>query len=137
MSVDYNKIKNRLDGIIKANQTELVMMLLEEKPELFDDIENLYPTFDPVPGKRTCPGCGEEVHRFDRCNLLCERCFEDENEAKDVYQWWAIEHFWAENFSARGLVVLRAFGSCWLGRTCCGQALEADAEFSFLDEEGA
>lgn len=132
MNVDYNKIKDRLYNILRDNQTELVCMLLKEKPELFDEIENLYPRFDPVPGKRICSSCSEEVTTFDRSNLLCEECFEAEKEPETVYQWWAIDNHWANVFSRRGLVVLRAFSCCWLGRTCCGQALEADDDFNFL-----
>jgi hypothetical protein len=132
MNVDYTKIKDRLETILRDNQTELVMLLLEEKPGLYDEIENLYPRFDPVPGKRICSGCGEEVTTFDRSLLLCEECFEDENEAKNVYQWWAVDSHWANNFRERGLVILRAFACCWWGRTCGGQGPELDGDFDFL-----
>ena len=137
MNIDYTKIKSRLDSILRDNQTELVTMLLKEKTELFDEMENLYPRFDPVPGKRICLGCGEMVTTFDRSLLLCEECFEDENTPKTVYQWWAIDDHWAKNFSRRGLVVLRAFACCWLGRTWCGQPVEADDDFHFLGDEEA
>ena len=139
MNVDYNKIKNRLETILRDNQTELVTMLLEEKTELFDDIENLYEAPNMPPGEEICLRCQENMEGWSReqKNEFCEGCLEAENTAKIVYQWWAIDDYWAKNFSQRGLVVLRAFGCCWLGRTWCGQAVEADDDFDFLGIEEA
>jgi len=139
MNIDYNKIKGRLETILKDNQTELVTMLLEEKPELYDGMENLYEVSYMIPGEEICARCQKEMERWpeEKKKEFCRNCVESESLPKIVYQWWAIDEHWAKNFSKKGLVVLRAFGCCWLGRTWCGQAVEADDDFQFLGKEEA
>ena len=139
MNVDYTKIKERLDTILRDNQTELVTMLLKEKTELFDEIENLYEESSMPPGEEICLRCQGNMEGWtrERKNEFCEDCLEAENTPKTVYQWWAINDHWANNFSERGLVILRAFGCCWLGRTWGGQPVEVDDDFDFLGIEEA
>jgi len=138
MNIDYNKIKGRLETILRDNQTELVTMLLEEKTELYDEMENLYEVSYMIPGEEICLRCQQEMERWpeEKKKEFCRNCVESESLPKIVYQWWAIDEHWAKNFSGRGLVVLRAFGCCWLGRTCGGQSLYQDQEFDFLVKEG-
>ena len=135
MSVDYNKIKERLKTILKANQTDLVRWLMLTIPALRDEIENRYPQYEPLFEERICIGCFRIKGEVDRNSSLCKNCFESEKEQKSVYQWYAVDDNWGRIFRDRGLVILRTMGCCWFGRTWVGDEVEKDDDFNFLANE--
>lgn len=137
LSVDFKKIKERLDKILRANQTRLVNNLLYEDSDLYEVMENYYPDFRPVPVDWYCNCCHEPANELDSRTGYCDSCFFLCMREKSVSQWWAIDEYWANIFSAQGLVVLRAYGSFWVGRTSWRGAIEKDSEFEFLATDEA
>ena len=134
-SVDHKKIKERLDKILRADQTWLVENLLYEG--FYEVMENYYPEFRPVPVDWYCNCCHEPANELDSRTGYCDSCFSLCVREKSVSQWWAIDEYWANIFSAQGLVVLRAYRSFWLGRASRCGAIEKDSEFEFLATDEA
>ena len=128
----YDEIKRKLDFIIKENQSIVVETLLETFPERQDEIINLGEPFNAAKEPGECEYCYDEDVEIDEDTSLCEDCHESNAELREVYEWWLIDGGWAQRFYNNGMVILKAFGCTWFGRTCTGQALYLDGEFDFL-----
>lgn len=128
----YEEIKKKLHYIIRANQTTVVETLLDKFPDLQDEITNLDEPFNSAEEPGECCNCCEEDVEIDEDTGLCEDCHESNAELREVYEWWLIDGGWTSRFNNNCLVTLRAFGCTWYGRTCTGQALYLDQEFTFL-----
>ncbi len=106
-------------------------MLVEEalKREFFswDDVENLYRTFD---GKlltpTACESCGQQAEYLDNEALTCKKCFEDSSQAQEIYEWWLVSDWLVIMLRKAGEPILNNDYGTWWGRTCSGQAIYMD-----------
>lgn len=107
---------------------------LKAKPEIMDDLENLY-----VP---VCINCGEsrEYVSPDTKNphqqwLHCSICDEEtetEEQAQDVFEWWEVSPHLYRALRERNEPVIEYGQNHIWGRTCTGQAVFLDDVISCI-----
>lgn len=129
--------------------------ILKLKPELFDDIENLYNYnctecgsgyIDEINAKiccldvpEVCPECGEKIG--DKKEFIAEfggvcKCGKEiinvdgvddiESEPQEVFEWWIISKWLYEKLKEKGEPVLEWGNNYYWGRTTMGQAILLD-----------
>ncbi len=89
----------------------------------YDDITNLYKPFEAV-SKGDCVDCSDS-HELNE-NGLCEDCFNDNNEAQEIFEWWTVDKYTATKLESEGEPILDNDYGIWWGRTTTGQAIKMD-----------
>jgi len=109
-------------------QSSLVEELLSKEIFSYDDIQNIYPTFDEeeIEAGVECPSCTQVVSKTDSVTGQCEDCFEDEKEPQEVFEWWAVSGWLSEKLMEAGEPILENEHGVWWGRTTTGQAIMID-----------
>lgn len=108
-------------------QSMLVEELLNKSIFSFDDIQNLYRVFD---GKllrpNTCYSCKLSFTSLDSETGECQDCFEENQAAQDIFEWWIVSNWLANKLKGQGEPILENDFGTWWGRTCTGQAIYMD-----------
>lgn len=118
---------------VLACQSALVDDLLKTDMDGFgiDDLENLYPD----PDGWTYEQCKEYAsdHGIDLPDDDDEADIEDyysairdQAEPNEVYEWWLVTDYLAEQLDAIGEPLIRNGYGNWWGRTCTGQSMMLD-----------
>lgn len=110
---------------VLANQTMLVVWLLQAGRFDETDIENLYP--QTVAASATCGECGDEHTAVDETGT-CTAC----RMPQAIYEWWLVTDWLAQKLKACGEPILTNAYGLWWGRTCSGQAIYLDSVIEML-----
>ena len=128
--IEIEKQKNLnqfTDNELFACQSMLVEESLSQGIFSYDDIENLYRSFDAVLNSSSiCSLCQNEAKWVDSETGECQECFEDTQTAQEVYEWWLVSGWLAEKLREHGEPVLDNNFGTWWGRCCTGQAVYMD-----------
>ena len=116
---------------VLACQTSLIDDMLCEPFMDNDEIVNL---FEPC-----CPDCGETVaYQDDETVVNCPGCRmtmlpdDVEREPQEIFEWWLVSQWLADNLKAIGEPVLDNDYGTWWGRTVTGQSMELDGTLQSL-----
>jgi len=136
ISEKQEAVRKFLDNEIYLCQSYLIDEMLKKEIFSFEDIENLYHPFD---GKLLSPSecyiCKGEFECLDSETGECEECFEDNREAQEIFEWWAVSKWFASQLRKHGEPVLDNEYGTWWGRTCTGQALCMDGVTNAIYDE--
>ena len=127
-------IQEREDAIEKFVEREVLVCqssLIEEafKQQLFsvDEIENLYRPFDAkLIDPAICINCKDSFACLDSETGECERCFEDNQQPQEIFEWWLVSPWLGKKLLIEGQPVIDNGYGLWWGRTTTGQAISAD-----------
>lgn len=121
---------------ILACQSTLVDEALKREFFSLDEVENLYRPFEGKEFSDTpCFSCNQMVACLDTQTGECERCFEDNQEPQEIYEWWLITGWFAEKLKQTGEPILDNEYGIWWGRCCTGQAIFMDGVILKLYDE--
>ena len=73
--------------------------------------------------------CGEdtEVYRCTCCGkILSEEEYNDSLCPAEIYEWWAVSHWFGEKLRGQGQVVIESWGKSYWGRCTTGQSISLD-----------
>lgn len=116
-------------------QSMLVEELLNKEIFSFDDIQNLYKLFD---GKlihpNTCYSCKLTFDSLDSETGECQDCFEENQTAQDIFEWWVVSDWLANKLKEQGEPIIDNDFGTWWGRTCSGQAIYMDGVINDIYE---
>lgn len=112
---------------IIVNQTPLIMTLLGNGTVDWDEIINLYPKYNGKDSEGECDNCTELCDSIDKRTHYCPDCFEENNFAHEIYEWWAVSEWLADKLQAHNEPILRNSLGTWWGRTSTGQEVIDDA----------
>lgn len=115
-------------------------MLVEEalKREFFswDDVENAYMPFDgKLHSPNVCESCGQQAECLDSEAQTCEKCFENNQQAQEIYEWWLVSDWLVIMLRKAGEPILNNDYGTWWGRTCSGQAIYMDGVINAVYDE--
>ena len=120
-----------VEGFVRSEvyvcQSILIEELLKKEIFSFDDIQNLYQSFD---GKlirpNTCYSCKLSFASLDSETGECKDCFEENQTAQDIFEWWVVSDWLAQKLQEQGEPIIENDFGTWWGRTCSGQAIYMD-----------
>lgn len=109
------------------SQTMLIDDALRLQLFSWDDVYNLYRPFNcKLQRRNACSACEEPDEALDGETGECKKCFEKNQQAQDIYEWWLVSEWLERKLKEQCEPILdNAYGSWW-GRTCSGQAIYLD-----------
>lgn len=103
-------VSNLINNDVYVNQTSLVESLLGSESDLsYENVVNLYDDVD-------------EDYDLDGDRF--------EPEVQEIFEWWAVSTFLADQLEKIGAPVLRSDFGDWFGRTETGQSLSYDSSLN-------
>ena len=120
-----------VEGFVRSEvyvcQSILIEELLSKEIFSFDDIQNLYRAFDGnLIRPNTCYSCKLSFDSLDSETGECRDCFEENQTAQDIFEWWVVSDWLARKLQEKGEPILENDFGTWWGRTCSGQAIYMD-----------
>ena len=105
--------------------------LVEEafKAQFFsiDDIVNLYKPFDgQLIHPHSCVCCQKQALCLDSETGECETCFEENQEPREIYEWWLVSPWLSKRLLMEDEPILDNDYGVWWGRCTTGQAISQD-----------
>lgn len=72
--------------------------------------------------------CGEdtEVYRCSCGKILSDDDYNDSLCPAEIYEWWAVSHWFGEKLREQGQVVIESWGKSYWGRCTTGQSISLD-----------
>lgn len=122
-TTDFNSIVNQeikskfVQREVKTCFSYEMDEILKLKPELWDDMENLY--------RDICTHCGHEGETTSEGD--CPKCnHKMENEPQEIFEYWIVSDFLYRKLKEQGEPVLEWGNNCYWGRCTTGQAILLD-----------
>lgn len=113
------KLRDFVREYVYANQTMLIVELLEKEIVSYDEIENLYTK------ENWCDKCKKDVEIKE--NGYCKECgWEVEPEPQEIYEWWLVNNWLLDRLEKKSEPILRSDYENWWGRCTTGQAILLD-----------
>src|SRR5664279_5608838 len=129
-------IRRFVDQELFACQSMLVDEAIRREFFSWDDVENLYKPFDgKLISPNACEDCGQPAECLDSETGECKKCFEDNQQAQDIYEWWLVSDWLEQKLKDQGEPILNNEYGSWWGRTCTGQAIYMDGVIQTVYDE--
>lgn len=77
---------------------------------------------------RECCGQDETVFKCQNCGVVLNEDEHDNLDVKpeEIYEWWAVSHWFGEKLKEHGCVVIESWGKSYWGRCSTGQSISLD-----------
>ncbi len=140
MNMTIAERQNCVRRFVEQEVLDCQTMLIDDalRLELFswDDVYNLFRPFDgKLQRLNACSACGVPAEALDGETGECKKCFEENQQAQDIYEWWLVSEWLERKLKDQGEPILdNAYGSWW-GRTSSGQAIYMDGVINKIYDE--
>lgn len=75
---------------------------------------------------KECCGENTEVYRCSCGKILSDDEYDDSLCPAEIYEWWAVSHWFGEKLREQGQVVIESWGKSYWGRCTTGQSISLD-----------
>lgn len=75
---------------------------------------------------KECCGENTEVYRCSCGKILSDDEYDDSLCPTEIYEWWAVSHWFGEKLREQGQVVIESWGKSYWGRCTTGQSISLD-----------